>query len=241
MLDSRVKDLAVSLLRQESARDKQRKVGASQISDPCTYHLARALTLSGETPSKYWLGAKIGTAVHMLLEDAVTKADLSELPELKNCKIEETIVLGELSGYGTIKSKPDLMLVEANHLIDWKTSTRTKSAKMQRYLDSVHSQEEGKKVDTASEYTLGKYVAQAQLYAWGLNCEGIDVDNCSLVFINRDGTTEADVWTYTFEYSQDYALSMWSRLQNLWSEIEAGLDIEQLERNPDCFKCAIGI
>jgi hypothetical protein len=34
---------------------------------------------------------------------------------------------------------------------------------------------------------------------------------------------------------------MWSRLQNLWSEIEAGLDIEQLERNPDCFKCAIGI
>lgn len=235
MKDSQVRELAVTLLTQETARDKQRKVGASQISDPCTYHLARALITAGDAPMKYWLGGKIGTAVHMLLEDAVEKADTKAIPEVEGAIVEQKIYLGELEDYGTISSKPDLVLPASKHLIDWKTSSRDKMRKMQKYIDDP----ENGKSDVA--YTLQKYVAQVQLYAWGLNRAGTEVESCSLVFINRDGTTENDIWTYTFEYSEELAVQLWDRLVNLWTAIKSGVDLEQLDRNEHCFKCAIGI
>ncbi len=237
--DLQVHDLTIRLLKLETERDKQRKVGASQISDQCTYHLAKALVNAPSAPSKYWLGGKIGTATHMFIEDCIEKADLADFPELEGCVVEEKINLGELPGYGLINSKPDLMVVKHSHLIDWKTSTRDKMKKMRRVLDALENGEPVK--DSGSYSTLVKYMAQVQLYAWGLNRAGTPVDGCSLVFINRDGTTENDVWTHTFEYSEEFALAIWDRLAKLWDSIQDGIDIETLERDADCFKCTMGI
>jgi hypothetical protein len=184
---------------------------------------------------KYWLGGKIGTATHLLLEETISKVDVKDFPELEGARVEQKIHLGELEGYGTISSKPDLALVKQKHLIDWKTSTRDKSRKLQRVLDNP----DGK--DTSSQYTLQKYIAQTQLYAWGLNNSGTEIEGISLVFINRDGTTEADVWNYTFEYSEELAVAVWTRLENLWTNLQNGVELDSLERNADCFKCAIGI
>lgn len=235
MRSEAVQDLTLRLFRMETERDKQKKVGASQISDPCTYHLAKTLSGAPETPTKYWLGGKIGTATHLFIEDTIARADLADFPELEGARIEKKILLGDLEGYGTISSKPDLALVKENHLIDWKTSTRDKSRKFQRTLDDqTYSSKE-------AEYTLNKYVAQTQLYAWGLNNEGIKIDGISLVFINRDGTTEGDIWNYTFEYSEDLALAVWTRLEQIWQNVQNGVDLETLEKNAHCFKCAIGI
>lgn len=237
--NTQVHDLAIRLLKLETDRDKQKKVGASQISDPCTYHLARALVNAPEVPAKYWLGAKIGTAVHMLLEDSIEKADIKDFPELEGCVVEEKIDLGELPGYGLVNSKPDLMLIKHDHLIDWKTSSRDKMRKMSRVLLAIENGEEIK--DTASYYTLQKYMAQTQLYAMGLIASGKPVEGISLAFINRDGTTENDVWTHTFEYSEEFAKAVWNRLEVLWGKIQSGVDIETLTRNENCFKCSIGI
>jgi len=133
----------------------------------------------------------------LLLEETISKVDVKDFPELEGARVEQKIHLGELEGYGTISSKPDLALVKQKHLIDWKTSTRDKSRKLQRGI--------------------------------------------SLVFINRDGTTEADVWNYTFEYSEELAVAVWTRLENLWTNLQNGVELDSLERNADCFKCAIGI
>jgi hypothetical protein len=171
----------------------------------------------------------------MLLEDAVDKADLSQLPELEGAIVEQKIRLGELDGYGTISSKPDLMLVKENHLIDWKTSTRKKSLKLQNFIDGVKAN------DTEAEYTLKKYAAQTQLYAWGMNQAGVKVDSVSLVFINRDGTMESDVWAYTLDYDEAFATSMWNRLVALWSAIQSGAELEEFDRDPECFRCKVGI
>lgn len=237
--DSQVHDLTIRLLKLETERDKQFKVGASQISDPCTYHLAKALQNAKGGPSKYWLGGKIGTATHLFIEDCISKADIADFPELDGAVVEQKIVLGELEGYGTINSKPDLALIKMGHLIDWKTSSRDKMKKMKKVLDSILTGEPIK--DSGSYSTLMKYVAQVQLYARGLEDAGTPVDGCSLVFINRDGTNEADVWTYTFEYSRAYADAIWNRLVNLWSKMQEGLDVETIERDADCFKCTMGI
>lgn len=232
LTNTRVQDIALELLKQKSERDGQKKIGASDFSDPCSYHLAKKLLGVPELPAKYWLGAKIGTAIHSLLEDAVEKADLTQLPELEGAEIEKKIYLGELEGYGTISSKPDLALVRDNHLIDWKTSTRDKTRKMQRVIFE-------EKPDQAMIYTIQKYYTQTQIYAWGLNKAGTPIDGCSLVFINRDGTTDSDVWSYTFEYSEEYAKSTWERLQSIWSGLKADPTPEQFDRHPECFKCKV--
>lgn len=230
--NSRVQKIALSLLKQQSERDAQKKIGASDFSDPCSYHLAKKLLGEQEGPSKYWLGAKIGTAMHSLLEDAIENADLAELPELAEREVEKKITLGELPGYGEIKSKPDFAMIRDKHLIDWKTSTRDKTKKMQRTLFE-------EKPDSAALYIIQRYYTQLQIYAWGLNKAGIEIDGCSMVFINRDGTTDSDVWAYTFDYSEEYAAGTWKRLEEIWAGLQVDPSPEQFDRHPECFKCKV--
>jgi hypothetical protein len=230
--DSRIKELTLGLFKQESARDKQVKVGASDFSDPCEYHLAKKLKGIHGGEFKYWLGAKIGTATHEFLEKRIEVVDTELYPEFKGALVEETIVLGELAGYGLIKSKPDLVLVEGNHLVDWKTSKRDKSKKLQNVIHGLSK-------DADSMYNLKKYYAQAQIYAWGLNKGGTKIDACSLVFINRDGTYDPDVWSYTFDYDEEFARSMWKRLERIWEELQGGKDLEEFQREENCFNCKV--
>lgn len=232
LTQDRVQELTLSLFKQESSRDKQKKIGASDFSDPCEYHLAKKLLGQPSGEFKYWMGAKLGTATHEFLEKRIPLSDFSEYPEFKDARIEESIVLGELEGYGTIKSKPDLALIHGDHLIDWKTSKRDKSKKLQNVIHGLRDDEE-------SRYTLKKYFAQAQIYAWGLNNSGVKIDGCSLVFINRDGTYDPDVWNYTFPYDENFALSMWSRLERIWGQLQDGADLETFERDIFCFNCKV--
>lgn len=226
----RMKELSIGLLQNETDRDRQRKVGASQISNPCTKHLAMDLAGIKQQPSKYWLGGKIGTAVHNLIEAYIEEN--RDVPELSDAVVEQKITLGELDGYGVISSKPDLVLPAQKHLVDWKTSTRTKTKKIQKWID-------GESKDSGTTYTMQKYIAQTQLYAWGLTQAGTEIETISLVFINRDGTNEVDVVEYTFEYDESMALALWDRLVVLWDELKNGSHPESYAGNPDCFNCAI--
>ena len=230
--DTRVKELALSLFLQASSRDSQKKVGASDFSDPCEYHLASKLAGAESPAFKYWMGAKIGTAVHEFLEERIPTSDFELYPEFASAVIEQKIELGELPNYGTISSKPDLALVEGQHLIDWKTSNRKKSKALQAVIF------EGKE-DPESSYTLKRYFAQVQIYAWGLNKSGTPIDGCSLVFINRDGTYDPDVWTWTFDYDEDFAIQIWDRLVRIWSELEAGKPLEEFPTQEHCFNCKV--
>lgn len=232
--DDRVRELVLSLWKQASARDGQKKVGASDFSDPCDYHLALKLSGNGQGESKYWLGAKLGTAVHEFLEARIPESDLSQFPEFTNPLIEQSIVLGELDGYGTIKSKPDLALVEGKHLIDWKTTKRDKSKQLQ---DVIYGLAGETKTAKASAYTLKKYFAQTQIYAWGLNKSGVEIDGISLVFINRDGAQDSDLWTWTFPYDEEFAESIWKRLETLWERVRNNEPTESFTRDLECFNC----
>ena len=231
LTNAEVKQLTLDLFLQKSDRDKQYKVGASNISNPCTKHLAHDLLGSPEPEQKYWMGAKIGTAIHSFLESAI---DSSTDDLLTDAIVEKKIELGSLDGYGDISSKPDLVLPSARHLIDWKTSSRAKVKKLQNLTD-------GLKDDPASAFTLKKYIGQTQLYAWGMNKAGIPIDKATLVFINRDGTYENDIWTYSVDYNEDIALALWNRLSNLWNELQNGTHPDSYLPTEHCYKCAVGI
>lgn len=234
--DSRVKELVVSLFQQESSRDKQKKVGASDFSDPCEYHLAKKLLGQPNGEFKYFLGAKIGTAVHEFLETRIPLSNMDAFPEFSNTRIEESIILGELPNYGVIKSKPDLMFVDQKHLIDWKTTKRDKAKQMQAV---IYGLAKDTKVAAEANYTLKKYYAQTQIYAYGLNLNEKPIDGCSLVFINRDGTGESDIWTWTFKYDEAFAKSMWARLERIWTELESGKNLEEFPKDEFCFNCKV--
>jgi hypothetical protein len=234
--DSRIKEMTLGLFKQESERDQQKKVGASDFSDPCEYHLAKKLLGQDSGEFKYFLGAKIGTATHEFLEARIPRVDLTQYPEFGSAVVEQSIVIGELQGYGVIKSKPDLVLVDGKHLIDWKTSKRDKSKQLQAVIDGIAKDT---KVAAEAKYSLKKYYAQSQIYAYGLNKAGTEIDACSLVFINRDGTYDPDIWTYTFAYDEEFAQSMWDRLERIWLEVSGDRDLEDFPRDPECFNCKV--
>lgn len=223
--DAEVKQLILDLLKNPGERDKQTLIGASEIGNPCEYCLANRLKQTPRKSSKYWLGTKIGTAIHRELEHEEIKH--IEVPQnyrfaaLKGARIEESITLGNIAGYGIIKSKPDLVLVGSRHLIDHKTSTKNKVAHYK--LDGVPRQ----------------YVIQQNLYAWGLNQAGIGIDRISLSFVNREGLTDDDIWIHSFDYDEQVALDAWRRLELVWSWLQAGGDVEELESDPDCYYCNV--
>lgn len=218
-----VTDFAVSLLNAQTARDKQRSIGPSQIGDPCLRHLAYALVSQSQTPSKYWLGAVIGTAIHALLEERVGSRE--------DTLIEQKVFIGELENYGTINGSADLVLTDEKLLIDWKTTSRAKIKKLKDFVYGI-------KDDDGSRYTMQKYLAQTQLYAWGLNRSGIEVDKVSICFINRDGTCETDVWSYEFAYDEEFAKAIWSRLEQVWNELQSGKHPEDFDSHKECYDCS---
>lgn len=221
--DEQVRRLIIDLLRNPGERDKQTLIGASEIGNPCDYCIGNRLIKTPKQTSRYWLGAKLGTAMHRELEHEEFKH--IENPQnyrfqvLKGARIEQSIELGSIEGYGTLRSKPDLVLVSDRHVIDHKSSTRNKVRGYK--LDGVPAQ----------------YVYQQQLYAWALNKSGIVVERISLAFVNRDGTGDEDVWIYSFDYDESVALKAWDRLNGIWQYIQDGGNVEELKSDPHCYYC----
>lgn len=225
--DEQVKRLTIDLLKSPSERDKQRKVGASQIANPCDYCLGLALKVGGESKNagnRWWLGARIGTAIHGALEAEeekhIDRPMSYHYDALEGAQIEERIHLGVIEGYGVIGSKPDLVLTKHNHLIDHKTSTKAKIARYK--LDGVPV----------------AYIVQTQLYAWGLNKSGVTIERISLNFIARDGTQDSDIWVTSFNYDPEIAERAWYRLEKIYSYVQDN-EVNTLQSHEDCFDCSI--
>lgn len=221
--DDELRWLILDLLKNPGERDKQRLIGPSEIGNPCAYCVANRLINTPKGESQYWLGAKIGTAIHAELEREEEKHIVTpqsgRFRTLKGARIEQSITLGTIEGYGTVKAKPDLVLVNDRHLVDHKTSSKKK---VQKYkLDGVPRQ----------------YVIQQNLYAWGLNQNDIPIEKISLSFINREGTQDSDVWIYSFPYDEQVALDAWDRLDSIWRWLQEGHDVEDIASDPECYYC----
>lgn len=224
--DDEVKHLIIDLLTTRTARDKQRKIGASEIGNPCEYCLANRLAGNPQISSQYWMGARIGTGIHAELEKEIEKhVEEPQHPRfstLKDAASEYNLHIYDMDGYGEIRSTADLLVTNSLHLVDFKTSKKLQVDKYK--LNGVPYQ----------------YVVQQQLYAYGFNqmVPGL-VKRISLVFINRDGSTDRDVWVYSFDYDESIALGALARLEKVWKYIQDDNDLEELNSHPDCFYCNV--
>lgn len=163
LTDEEVRALAIALLTAETPRDRQRRVGASDLSNPCDYCLACALKgidRSTAQADRAWGGRVSGNAIHDHLEDrfissveyaatVARQAAGDPVEEYRkaavlwigqnfpNALLEQRLVLGELGTYGEVRSRLDAA-PNNSHVIDWKGSERFKSLLLTDYLISVN-------------------------------------------------------------------------------------------------------
>jgi hypothetical protein len=97
----------ITELIKPTERDKQTRVGPSELGNPCPRCLGRALMGAGGG-GDFSLYPWIGTAVHAYLEDNV-------FPDAQH---ELKLVVGEVPGYGEVKGTTDLYRNKT--VVDWK-------------------------------------------------------------------------------------------------------------------------
>ncbi|UPU15886.1 exonuclease [Stenotrophomonas virus Jojan60] len=228
--------VALDLLRLETERDKQRLVGASNLSNPCTRCLAEDMYLmidpshSVAPRGKYYLGAVVGTAIHGLLEErALCTPGL--VPETR-------VTIGEIPGYGVLKSTSDLYVDSHAAVVDWKTTTKEK-LKSLRLVPRLPASELDTDPVVKARYKFKQYFTQLNLYGKGVEDSGLPVQTVSVVFIARDASTEADVWAHTQPYQREVAEHALDRATRIWQAMEQGRKPESFKSHDECYTCSV--
>lgn len=202
--DLEVRRLAIDLLTAQTVRDKQRRIGASNLSNGCDFCLASNLLGDmRDTPmlDRAWGGRTIGTAIHSLLEERAL-----EVQRAQSLLVEYRMKIGTLGTYGDINSTTDLVIPNEQHALDWKGSTLAKIALIQDFMarqrgeeppyGRLHKVHKAKPLSERAyelemvkmEYKMTGYYGQLQLYGLGLNRNDIPVHRLSNVYIARDAT-----------------------------------------------------
>lgn len=232
MTDS-LKTLLMSIWKAQTARDKQRLVGPSNISSECTRCLAGDMAGEDQPESEYTMGAKIGTAIHLWEEEEAKSLDWA-VPETK-------VTIGEIPGYGTIKGTSDLYVPSLFSVVDHKTST-LKKVEIYRTLVQLQRMDEAPEFEpethTVGRKTIKRYLVQANLYGMGVENRGDKVETVALNFIPRDAKKYSDIWIYPVDYSREIAERALDRAARIWKALEGGKELSTFKSDATCFVCS---
>ena len=240
--DLTLTSMAIAVFAERTERDKQRLIGASNFSNPCDRCVADDLAGVEHEPNATWLPAVVGTAVHSLAEERLTKSEsLREM--FHHPKTEEKLELGEIKGYGMIKSTTDLYIPEMNICWDWKTTTRDKL----RVYDTLFGLELEVPEDVYSDAkynelrrhlkTIEGYVYQLHAYGKGCVDAGLQVDSLAIGFVCRDGKDENDIKVFKVNYDPNLAQQVWDRVNLIWAYIQDGTGLDSFSSHPYCWYC----
>lgn len=213
---SELRDRVIAEITRKTERDEQKRVGPSEIGNPCDKCLGRALM--NERPDQdFSLYPWIGTAVHYYMEHNTFEEFRHELK----------LYVGDIPGYGPVKGTTDMEYVETSSsgdeavtVTDWKI---VGNKKIKQYRTSGVPQQ---------------YRFQAMTYARGLELEERPVKNIAIVFIPRDSGNVRDIWVHEEEYQPDMAEAALDRAGELWDWLqEDGNHWRDLQEDYDCYQC----
>lgn len=231
MIDPR--QLVIDLLSQQSERDKQISIGASNLSNPCSRCLADDMIGVRQPRGKYYLGAVIGSALHAHLE-AAASSDPNLLTEFK-------VEIGHIEGYGTVKSTTDLFVQDEGLSVDFKTTSKKKLVLLKQAFTTPADDYDTDAL-LAARMTAKRYTAQLLLYGMGLENAGYEVSGVVPVFIARDATSDGpdSVWAPpVVPYRREATERVFDRGVRLWEYIQGGGDVETLAQHPSCYHCSV--
>lgn len=192
-------------------RSLQKRIGPSEIGDPCDHCLAAKLAgWDKHEPGVAWLPF-IGTCVHAYLEHLFTTINTEEENRGRGPVFwcEQKVTVGQIGGVD-ISGSTDLYMptqydtATTGMTVDWKivgTST----------LNKVRS----------SASPGPKYEAQAHLYAKGWNEAGHKTSHVCVYFMPRNAMTLADGYIWIDQYRPDIAKAALERANRLATNLAA--------------------
>lgn len=232
---------ALSTLTHRTRRDRQRRVGPSELGDPCQRCLAEKLIGAHEderqgTP----LAPFLGTAFHAYadsLSHAYEEGDRGNGLVLTECLVE----VGEAGGYGTVTGSMDRFDVREGHGIDWKILSKRRIRDMSRAFDPNGEWWDFSQATSNAASTLTKYLLQLTLYGRGMERAGYEVNRLSLVMLPRDATIDTieDAATeLEIEYRPDVAERVLARAGAIFEWASQNPErVDLLPSDPYCYYC----
>lgn len=230
---SEVYDKILRELSKPSARDRQRKVGPSELGDLCERCLAEKLLGVHNEERSHPLAPMIGTAFHAYLENVV---------DLRGYLKETRVEVGQIKGYGTISGTADGFDTTTGCVVDYKVLSKKKIKKFSSstFFDDDHSPEFF--ADSITEGQLKKYYYQMMLYGLGMENAGYTVRHAALIMFPRDCTVESvneASHELCFKYNRDAALAVLNRAQHIFDWANDNKDqLDELESYEGCYYCA---
>lgn len=220
------------IITRPSERDKQVQVGASDMAQPCGRHLALKMKgMKSEHPqSQQWMmKAVIGTAVHEYVENMNNDPDVL---------VEVRVTLGEIPGYGVIKSTSDQFHVPSGTVGDLKTTETRKLPDIKAAWRAIQYGTEDE--ENFQWYSVQSHINQMHLYGLGQENAGHTVNWLQITYVCRDGGSPVDhIWgSPPLRYDREWAQALWERSQNLWKWLQDGNDPYILEHTKGCFDCS---
>lgn len=230
---SEIYDRIIKELTKPSERDKQRKVGPSELGDLCERCLAEKLLGVHKEEKTHPLAPMIGTAFHLYLENVIGLEDY-----LKETKV----TVGTIEGYGDIRGTADGFDVSTGHVVDYKvlSKKKIKAFSSATFFDDNRNPEFYS--DSMTEGQLKKYYYQMQLYGLGMENAGYEVNHTSLILFPRDCTVESVISAsheLCFKYNRGAALNVLERANHIFKwAINNWNILEELDSHPGCYYCA---
>ncbi len=204
---SEIRLKVIEEITRKTDRDKQKKVGPSEIGNPCTRCLGRAL--AGERAEQdFSLYPWIGTAVHYFMEH-------NTFPEAEH---ELRLFVGTIEGYGDIAGTTDMWYPEEAAAVDWKI---VGLKKIKQYRANKPPEQ---------------YRYQAMLYGLGLFLKGYPIEKIAIVFIPRDSGNVKDIWVYEEAWQEEMALAALERAQDIFNHVSVH-GWAELESDDSCYQC----
>jgi hypothetical protein len=178
-------------------RSLQKRIGPSELGNPCTACLAHKLAGTPERPEAAWL-PQIGTACHEWLEGVFlrhefTRADLS----LQGRFLPEHEVTVGVVGGVSITGSTDLFDTHTGTVVDWKVVGTSTINKAKAHGASL------------------TYQRQAHLYGKGWTADGYTVNTVMIVFLPRNAISLADTYVWSAPYDPQVALDTLERADGL--------------------------
>ena len=230
---SEIYDRIIKELTKPSERDKQRKVGPSELGDLCERCLAEKLLGVHKEEKTHPLAPMIGTAFHLYLENVIG---------LKDYLKETKVTVGTIEGYGDIRGTADGFDTATGHVVDYKvlSKKKIKAFSSATFFDEDYNPEFYS--DSMTEGQLKKYYYQMQLYGLGMENAGYEVNHTSLILFPRDCTVESVMSAsheLCFKYNREAALNVLERAKQIFKWANENRDnLGELDSHPGCYYCA---
>lgn len=205
-----IKTAVIHEITKKTARDKQRRVGPSDLGG-CPRCLAEKMLGEGDGfGDDFSLYPWIGTAVHHYLEYSTFPGAQHEL----------RVSVGEIPGYGEIKGTTDLLLPwdDGATVLDWKIVA------LKRIRDF--------RVNGVSK----QYRYQVQMYGKGAVNEGFNVDSVAICFIPRDSQNVNEIWVHEEAYQPEMVDRVMLRAEKIYQQALAK-GVDSIPSDDDCYTC----